>query len=60
MDLYAKNPCDLCEQNGTCSDGTCALSVSAQKSECVQYDCFLNNDGSCILGLFENCGAWKG
>lgn len=50
-----RNPCDLC--NKKCED--CALDVYTRNNYCEQYDCFINYEGSCLLSLYENCGAWK-
>lgn len=57
------NPCDLCQNRDICADDTdnrCVLAVYARKNNCTQYDCFINYDGSCSLGFYENCGAWEG
>lgn len=27
---------------------------------CTQHDCFVNYEGTCTLGFYENCGAWEG
>lgn len=53
-----KNPCDLCKHEGC--DADCALYRYSQKFQCAEYDCFINYEGSCVLGLYERCGAWKG
>lgn len=52
------NPCDLCKHRNDCTDD-CALDVYARKYSCTQYDCFINYEGSCALGFYENCGAWE-
>lgn len=51
-----KNPCDVCDTEH-CDD--CALNIYALEHECCNYQCFLNYDGTCIISLFEKCGAWK-
>lgn len=58
MSELCKNPCDLCEKGGKCED--CLFDVYATEIDCVQYDCFINYEGTCLLSLYENCGAWKG
>ena len=57
------NPCDLCKKRDICDDdidNRCVLDVYARKYNCTQYDCFINYEGSCSLGFYENCGAWEG
>lgn len=58
MEERGKNPCDLCKRRGGCCFD-CALNVYAEKSECAEHDCFLNYEGSCMIGLYEYCGAWR-
>lgn len=58
MDDSGKNPCDLCKRHDC--DADCALYRYASKFECTEYNCFINYEGSCTLGIYENCGAWKG
>lgn len=57
MSEKSANPCDLCKKK-ECED--CVFDVYAREIECVQYGCFINYEGSCLLGLYERCGAWKG
>lgn len=52
-----KNPCDLCKREFC--DAVCSLYRYSKKFQCTEYDCFINYEGSCLLGLYENCGAWK-
>lgn len=52
------NPCDLCKNRDDCIDD-CVLDVYSSKYYCSQYDCFVNYEGTCTLGLYENCGAWE-
>ena len=52
-----ENPCDLCKRKGCCYD--CALHGYPEKFQCTEYGCFLNYEGSCLIGLYERCGAWK-
>ena len=53
-----KHPCDLCKKDRIeCYQ--CSLSVYPRKYECDNDDCFLNHDGSCLLGFYEECGAWE-
>lgn len=59
MDQDDRNPCDLCKKNGFCGEEFCALAVRAARNECTQHLCFLNYEGSCLIGLYENCGAWE-
>ena len=59
--VNGKNPCDVC--NHTCNalpDYNCIFAVYARKYECTNYECFINYEGSCLLGAYENCGAWEG
>lgn len=54
------NPCDVCKH--PCDklfDNNCIFDVYAQKYECTNYECFINYEGSCLLGAYENCGAWE-
>lgn len=53
------NPCDLCKRYRVdCED--CALDrLAATKFKCAEDKCFINDEGSCLLGLYERCGAWK-
>ena len=51
-----RNPCDLCKRTMECYE--CACHSFAHQYECQKDDCFLNYDGSCLLGFYENCGAW--
>ena len=60
MDQDCKNPCDLCKKNGFCGLEFCALAVYPCNNECAQYQCFLNYEGNCMIGLYDNCGAWEG
>lgn len=58
MEKGGKNPCDLCKRKGCCFD--CALNGYTEKYECAEHECFLNYEGSCMIGLYERCGAWEG
>ena len=57
MDLDSKNPCDLCKQN--CLEFECALYGHPRKYSCSEWECFLNYEGTCMVGLYERCGAWE-
>ena len=57
MDHDCLNPCDLCKQKGCPSD--CALHGYTKNHECTEYQCFLNYEGTCMVGLYERCGAWE-
>ena len=57
MDHDTRNPCDLCKKD--CFGEECALNVHAREYNCTQLQCFLNYDGSCMIGLYEHCGAWE-
>ena len=57
MTLGGRNPCDLCHRK-ECED--CVLVTHSKECECANYECFLNFDGSCVLSLFDECGAWEG
>lgn len=50
------NPCDVC-RNKYC--GNCCLLASTNEYQCVNYDCFLNNEGDCLISVFDKCGAWR-
>ena len=55
-----KNPCDVCKN--PCNklfDYNCIFDVYAQKYECTNYECFINYEGACLLGAYENCGAFE-
>lgn len=54
--MARKNPCDVC--NGCVED--CVLNVHTMQFQCLNYECFVNHDGSCLLSFYDNCGAWKG
>ena len=51
------NPCDVCKKE-ECDD--CVLKTFPRHNICGNRDCFLNYEGSCVLTLYENCGAWEG
>lgn len=50
------NPCDVCEER-PCED--CALNNTSGGYQCGNHPCFLNYEGSCVLSLYADCGAWK-
>lgn len=52
------NPCNIC-QNRTkdCMESDCRLSTFLLNSNCTNYDCMLNYEDSCIIGIAEKCGA---
>ena len=57
-----RNPCDLCKQNNCydCdSDFECAFRGFTAKYHCSEYQCFLNYEGTCMVGLYDRCGAWE-
>lgn len=54
--MGSKHPCDICHRS-ECED--CALIVCPTKHECCNYECFLNYEGSCNIGLYDECGAWE-
>lgn len=54
-----KHPCDLCKKDrDECYE--CVLSNFAKQYECNNDECFVNYEGHCTLGFYENCGAWEG
>lgn len=56
-----KNPCDVCDRPCEVLCGLdCIFDVYAQKFECRNCDCFLNNEGMCAVSAYERCGAWEG
>lgn len=50
-----KHPCDLCKKTDCCE---CVLIVYNREYECHNGECFVNHDGSCLLGFYEKCGAF--
>ena len=56
--LGGKNPCDICKKDD-CWE--CLLNSWSKKYyQCLTYECFLNYEGSCLISLYESCGACKG
>lgn len=55
--MDGKNPCDVCKREWDCED--CVLHVAPSGFVCCNYECFLNRDFSCCLGLYNLCGAWE-
>lgn len=57
------HPCDLCMQaagsSAGVSCGDCALFVIPDHHACARYDCRLNDNSECTVGLYECCGAWR-
>lgn len=51
------NPCDTCKREMDCFD--CAFGGYTDKHECCNHDCFLNYEGSCMVGVYDRCGAWQ-
>ena len=56
--MDGKNPCDVCDGRIDCSE--CPLDGYSEAYECDNYECFLYCEGTCILSLYDRCGAWKG
>jgi hypothetical protein len=54
----SRNPCDLCQK--VCHETECALNCFTREYQCEQLKCFLNYEGSCMISLYDNCGAWEG
>lgn len=52
-----KNPCDCCSKQ-LCDD--CVLGDFNRRFECCNHDCMLNYEGSCMISIYDHCGAWKG
>ena len=46
------NPCNICGFTD-CDD--CVLHRYNKKNVCEAYDCFCNYEGSCLLGLYDDC-----
>ena len=64
MDHDTRNPCDRCKRKKCFDDDDdsafeCALFGHTRKSNCSELQCFLNYDGSCMIGLYDRCGAWE-
>ena len=59
MDLDTRNPCDLCKRKCHDVDFECAFDVFTGTYYCSEYKCFLNYEGSCMVGLYDRCGAWE-
>ena len=56
--VIKRNPCDLCKHTRECYE--CVLCKTALQYECLNDECFLNYEGNCLCGFYENCGAWEG
>lgn len=54
--LKDEHPCDLCERDD-CWD--CALQNDLVVYPCNNYECRFEYEGSCNLGIYSRCGAWK-
>lgn len=52
------NPCDTCDRKNGCFG--CVFNVYPVNFECINYDCFLNIDGMCMVSLYDECYARKG
>lgn len=59
MDHDCKNPCDLCKKKDCDYDFDCAFGGIAKNYTCAELQCFLNYEGSCMVELYERCGAWE-
>ena len=61
MDHDTRNPCDLCKRkcHDVDSDFECAFERYTGKYHCSEYQCFLNYEGSCMVNLYDRCGAWE-
>ena len=51
-----RNPCDVCNSEEC---WFCALYCNTEEYQCCNWDCFLNFEGDCKIGIFYKCGAWK-
>ena len=47
------NPCNICNHN-FCVE--CTLS-NYEDVYCSAYDCFLNHEGACAVGISHECGC---
>ena len=56
--MEKKHPCDTCPRASDCSD--CALNPDTEAYECLNYECAHEYEGTCLLGIYSRCGAWKG
>lgn len=55
-----EHPCNICKHKLECFEIECPLDHTYNKAyECHQYDCFLNREGSCLINIYDNCGARK-
>lgn len=52
-----KHPCDTCPRTRDCVD--CALDPDIAAYECVNYECAYEYEGTCMLGIYSRCGAYK-
>ena len=64
MDHDTRNPCDLCKRK-KCFDVDddsgfeCAFHGYTSKYHCSELQCFLNYEGTCMVNLYDRCGAWE-
>lgn len=50
------NPCDCCERSSWAS-GCSNCILDEYETICSNGECFLNHEGSCLLGIAEKCKA---
>lgn len=55
--MEKKHPCDTCPRTGDCFE--CALYPDHTTNECVNYECAHEYEGTCLLGIYSRCGAYK-
>ena len=58
MDHDTRNPCELCEDTSECAE--CVLHRPGEiVTYCAADRCFLNYEGSCMIGIYDDCGCRK-
>ena len=56
--MREENPCDICKYQDKCWEIGCPLKSRYNKvCECEQYECFLNHESMCAIGIYDNCGS---
>ena len=56
--MHDEHPCNLCKHGDKCFEIGCPLQDRYNHVyECTQYDCFLNYEGACKIGVYDKCGS---
>lgn len=56
--ISGEHPCNICKRKMECYE--CDCNSFARQYECNNDDCFVNHEGHCLFGFYENCGAYIG